>query len=67
MKIEITLLAERERFIKNEFPDAKITVCKTDDTMIDVEIDINNSMDAVSLFHAGVMAGGYGMRKPIHD
>ena len=56
MKYKLTFLTERIKFLKDELGD-NMTVLEEDGEYTRVEIEINDNLQILNIFHAGVMAG----------
>jgi len=56
MKYRLTFLTERIKFLKDELGD-NMTVLEEDGEYTRVEIEINDNLQILNIFHAGVMAG----------
>jgi hypothetical protein len=56
MKYQLLVLTERLTFLQKEL-DNRLTVLETENNFTRIEITINDGMDILSVFHAGVMCG----------
>jgi gamma-glutamyl phosphate reductase len=57
MIYKLCVTKNRIPYLKQQLGNNIVVVSEGEDTIHTVEITINSDMDALSLFHAGVMAG----------
>jgi len=56
MTYKVFVINDRVKYLSQQLGD-RVIVINEEDNMTVVEVTINDSMDVLSLFHAGVMAG----------
>jgi len=56
MTYKVFVINDRVKYLSQQLGD-RVIVINEEDNMTVVEVTINDSMDIISLFHAGVMAG----------
>ena len=56
MTYKVFVMNDRVKYLSQQLGD-RVIVINEENNMTVVEVTINDSMDIISLFHAGVMAG----------
>jgi hypothetical protein len=57
MIYKLCISKDRVQYLKQQLGNNVVVVSEGENTIHTVEITINDDMDALSLFHAGIMAG----------
>ena len=57
MKYRLTVLNERAEFLIEELKENVTVLEKTDDDFTNLEVTINDNMELLNIFHAGVKTG----------